>query len=71
MEELSDTDRENTRKLYRLMFDVVQQLGGALQIIALDHADFEDDWFANFVKERWRGGEALIPVGWYEARDIE
>lgn len=71
MEELSDTDRENTRKLYRLMFDVVQQLGGALQIIALDHADFEDDWFANSVQERWRGGEALIPVGWYEARDIE
>lgn len=71
MEELSDTDRENTRRLYRLMFDVVQQLGGALQIIALDHADFEDEWFADSVQQRWRDGEALIPSGWYEARDIE
>jgi hypothetical protein len=25
----------------------VQQLGGALQVIALDHADFEDESFAN------------------------
>lgn len=71
MDELSDTDRENTRKLYRLMFDVVQQLEGGLQIIALDHADFEDQWFSSSVQHRWRGGEALIPSDWYEARDIE
>jgi hypothetical protein len=25
----------------------VQQLGGALQVIALAHANFEDEWFAN------------------------
>jgi hypothetical protein len=39
----------------------VQQLGGALQVIALDHADFEDERFANSVIQRWRGGDALIP----------
>lgn len=71
MEELSDTDRENTRKLYRLMADVVEQHHGSLQIIALDHADFEDDWFADSVQQRWRDGEALIPIDWFEAADIE
>lgn len=64
LDELTDTDRENTRRLYKLTFDVVQQLGGRLQVIALDHADFEDEWFARSVVQRWREGEALIPVGW-------
>ena len=64
LEELTDTDRENTRRLYKLTFDAVQDLGGALQIIALDHADFDEDWFARSVVQRWRGGEALIPSEW-------
>jgi hypothetical protein len=68
LEELTDTDRENTRRLYELTFQVVQQLGGALQVIALDHADFEDDWFSGSVVQRWRGGEALIPTEWLAER---
>lgn len=64
MEELSDTDRENTRRLYRLVYDVVGNLDGKLQVIALDHADFEDDRFADAVEHRWRDGEALIPRDW-------
>lgn len=66
LDELTDTDRENTRRLYELTFQVVEQLAGGLQVIALDHADFEDDWFANSVVQRWRGGEALIPSEWLE-----
>jgi hypothetical protein len=64
LDELTDTDRENTRQLYKLTFDVVEQLNGGLQVIALDHADFEDDWFADSVIHRWRGGQALIPAEW-------
>jgi hypothetical protein len=64
LDKLTDTDRENTRRLYELTFQVVQELGGALQVIALDHADFEDDWFAGSVVQRWREGEALIPTQW-------
>lgn len=69
LDELTDTDRENTRRLYELTFQVAQQLGGALQVIALDHADFEDDWFSHSVVQRWRGGEALIPRDW--TREIQ
>lgn len=64
LDELTDTDRENTRRLYELTFEVVEHLSGQLQVIALDHADFEDDWFAGSVVQRWRGGEALIPGEW-------
>lgn len=64
--ELSDVDRDNTRKLYRLMFDVVAELNGHLQIIAFDHADFAEDWFQESVIETWRGGVALIPQEWVD-----
>jgi hypothetical protein len=63
--ELDDTDRENTKKLYELTHQVVEQLDGKLQVLALDHADFEDPWFSDSVVQRWRGGEALIPSSWH------
>ena len=69
LDELTDTDRENTRQLYQLTHEVVAQMTGALQVIALDHADFEDPWFAESVVERWRGGDALIPPHWRSGND--
>jgi hypothetical protein len=67
LSELSDSDRDNTRKLYKMLYDVVGSLGGKLQIIAFDHADFrDDDWFQESVIETWRDGTALIPRGWIE-----
>jgi hypothetical protein len=44
----------------------VDQLSGKLQVIALDHADFDDSWFAESVVQRWRDGQALIPSSWCE-----
>jgi len=67
LEELSDTDRENTRRLYRLMYNVVVELGGRLQVIALDHAEFPSEpWFMDAIIERWRGDAALIPNSWLD-----
>lgn len=63
--ELSDTDRNNTLKLYKMMFDVVTELDSQLQIIAFDHADFSDAWFQDSIIETWRDGSALIPTYWY------
>jgi len=68
--ELSDTDRDNTRKLYRMMYDTVTQLDSQLQIIAFDHADFGDEWFQESVIERWRDGVALIPHEWYLSEQV-
>jgi len=62
--ELSDSDRDNTRKLYKMVFDVVAELDGHLQVIAFDHADFGDDWFQASIIETWRNGAALIPTSW-------
>ena len=65
LSELSDTDRDNTRKLYKMVHDVTETLGGSLQVIAFDHADFtEDQWFQDSIVETWRNGVALIPQSW-------
>jgi hypothetical protein len=69
--ELSDTDRNNTRNLYKMMYDVVANLGGRLQIIAFDHADFNDPWFQESIIETWRDGSALIPGVWYSTAQGE
>lgn len=65
LDELTDTDREHTRQLYQMIRTVVDQLDGQLQVLALDHADFDDSWFAESVVQRWRDGQALIPSSWY------
>lgn len=66
LDELSDTDRDNTRNLYKMMYDATSELNGELQIIAFDHADFSDPWFQRSIIETWRDGTALIPREWIE-----
>jgi len=59
--------RRERRHLTARAAQIVQQSGGGLQVIALDHAEFEEEWFAGSVIQRWRGGDALIPASWYES----
>ena len=67
IDDLEDADRRDAREQFRLIFDVVEQLRGNLQVIVLDHADFKNEaWFQDAVVERWRGGEKLIPAAWLE-----
>lgn len=64
LEELSDTDRDNTLRLFKLLYDTAKKMGNRLQIIVLDHADFDEPWFRNSTIESWRDGKALIPRSW-------
>lgn len=72
-EQASDQDRQDALAQFVLVRDVADQLDGQLQIIVLDHADFDEAWFDDAVVERWRDGNALIPRSWYmpEERDQE
>jgi hypothetical protein len=40
-----DDNRAAVRRIYQLLYDVVQELAPKLQIIVCDHANLEDDWF--------------------------
>jgi hypothetical protein len=60
-----DADRRAVKRLYGLIFDVVESLGEKLQVIITDHPDFGDDArFQASVREKWRGGLKLIPDDW-------
>lgn len=57
-----DTDRHNVRLIFEAVFDAVEASQGCLQVIVVDHADY-DDWpeFRNAVgSRRFRGGRGLI-----------
>jgi polyhydroxyalkanoate synthesis regulator phasin len=66
-ENVDDQDRADALAQFDLMNDVVAGLDEALQVIVLDHADFDVDWFQASVRERWRAGEALIPQSWLQS----
>jgi FtsZ-binding cell division protein ZapB len=57
-------DRQKVEIMYRLAYDVVQNLNGQLQIIITDHANIQQPWFQDCIIERWREGRKLIPVEW-------
>ena len=57
-------DRQKVEIMYRLAYDVVQNLNGQLQIVITDHANIQQPWFQECIIERWREGRKLIPVEW-------
>jgi hypothetical protein len=60
-----DSDRRAVKRLYGLIFDVVEVLNGKLQVIVTDHPDFSDDArFQRSLRERWRDGVKLVPEDW-------
>lgn len=67
-QEKIDTDRKAVKRLFGLIFDVVANLDGKLQVIITDHPDFSDDSrFQDALCERWRDGIKLVPEDWPRA----
>lgn len=65
--DLKDEDRIAVTNLFKFIFNIVSQLSPSLQVIITDHADIDEPWFQEAVKDRkWRGDYALIPKHWYE-----
>jgi hypothetical protein len=64
LSDATDEDRHAVARMYRLAFDLVQELHPEFQIIATDHADLSDNWFQDSIIERWRGGIKLVPEDW-------
>lgn len=63
--EISDADHVAVKRLYDLIFNVVESRNGGFQVIITDHPDFiDDDRFQSYVREKWRGGLKLVPEDW-------
>jgi energy-coupling factor transporter ATP-binding protein EcfA2 len=64
-ETLTDTDRDELRRVFSLMFDICEELFPDLQIIVLEHANFPEPQFqAALVDRPWRGEQGLVPSDW-------
>jgi hypothetical protein len=67
-QEKIDADRKAVKRLFGLIFDVVDSLQGKFQVIITDHPDFSDDErFQQALRERWRDGLKLVPEDWPRA----
>jgi Protein of unknown function (DUF3732)/AAA domain len=65
-EEIVDQDRHDAFGQIEVIRKVVDGLENKLQVIVIEHADFDVDWYQEAVRERWRDGDALIPQAWIE-----
>jgi len=55
------------RNIFQWIFKIAEELALNLQVIITDHADIEEDWFQDAIRdEKWRGEAALIPAHWHE-----
>ena len=62
----NDEDREAVKTMFKWISDKVKlELNNKVQVIITDHADIDEPWFQNAVRDnKWRGDYALIPKEW-------
>ncbi|MCF3960368.1 DUF3732 domain-containing protein [Streptomyces fuscigenes] len=57
-------DRNTIAETFRFIIDAAGRAVKPYQIIIAEHADFDERWFQDCVREKWRNGKALIPQDW-------
>ena len=56
-------DRQSVIKMFQLVVSETQNF----QVVITEHADIQEEWFQNLVREKWWDGKTkLIPMGWLE-----
>jgi hypothetical protein len=59
----ANADIQAVNRMFKLLFDVCEELSPHLQIIVLEHANLEDERFQQaLVEAPWTNGQALIPA---------
>ena len=66
-ESRGEDDRQAVGRMFRLIYDVVEELGVDFQVIVTEHADIKEDWYQAAIVEKWRGGKKLVPDEWPRA----
>ncbi|HEX7406752.1 MAG TPA: DUF3732 domain-containing protein [Candidatus Binatia bacterium] len=67
LEPLGDDDHASLARVFDVLFRFVDETAGGFQVLVLEHADLDDERFADAVVERWRAdGHALIPPEWID-----
>lgn len=61
-----DVDSLEIRIIYKFIFDRVKELNPEMQVIIVDHADINEQYFQDAVIEKWWDGTKLVPFEWDE-----
>jgi hypothetical protein len=70
LESLGDDDHASLARVFDALFRFVDSTNGGFQVLVLEHADLNNERFADAVVERWRvDGQALIPSSWVSQID--
>jgi hypothetical protein len=64
LDPLDDKDRHAVHALFELMHRACLGIDDDFQLIVLDHAHLDDDWFEEAIVEEWRRGKFLVPPEW-------
>jgi hypothetical protein len=64
LDPLDDKDRHAVHALFDLMHKTCSDIGDQFQVIILDHAHLDDEWFEAAIVEEWRRGKFLVPPTW-------
>lgn len=64
VEVIGDADRQAVAGMFKLMHAIAQELAPNLQIIVMDHANLQEEWFQEAIVEEWRHGTKLVPEAW-------
>jgi len=59
-----DVDSKEVRTIYKFIFDRIKELHPDMQVIIVDHADINEEYFQDAMVEKWWDGTKLIPVDW-------
>jgi len=57
-------ERQAVLRMFNLIFGVVENLAPDFQVIITEHANLDDERYQSYVRENWRGGNALVPSDW-------
>lgn len=64
VDSLTDADRQAVYALFKFLHSASESIKEPFQLIVLDHARFDDEWFKDAIVEEWREDKALVPVKW-------
>jgi|SRR6478736_5993449 len=62
----NDKDLQAVRQVFEVLHKCAKE-PRAPQIVAIDHADFDEPWFKSSTQENWHGDEGLVPSDWPSA----
>lgn len=63
----ADADISAVGRMFKVLYDLVEELAPSFQIIVTEHANLPEQWFQDsLVESPWRDGSALIPFDWVE-----